>query len=255
MATVSSMDFFESQDLARKKTSLLVAYYFVAVILIILAVYVAVVGILVVPGLEDGETIGGKLWQPELFLWIVGCTTAVVAFGSIYKISAMGQGGKAVATMLGGRPIVGDSLDADERKILNVVEEMAIASGTPVPSVFMLDDEEGINAFAAGFTPADAVIGVTRGCVQTLSRDELQGVIAHEFSHILNGDMKLNIKLIGVLIGLRVVTGPHSAGERFEGPAVIGAMTGPHRVESEAAIDVVARDPTQDPAPQGRRPR
>ena len=96
--------------------------------------------------------------------------------------------------------------DLDERKILNVVEEMAIASGTPVPPVYLMENEEGINAFAAGFTPGDAVIGVTRGCIRTLTRDELQGVIAHEFSHILNGDMRLNIRLIGVLYGILLIS-------------------------------------------------
>ncbi|MCH7523387.1 MAG: M48 family metalloprotease, partial [Chloroflexi bacterium] len=92
-----------------------------------------------------------------------------------------------------------------ERKILNVVEEMAIASGIPTPPVYFLDHEEGINAFAAGFSPSDAVIGITRGCAQQLSRDELQGVVAHEFSHIMNGDMRLNIRLMGVLYGILVI--------------------------------------------------
>ena len=81
---------------------------------------------------------------------------------------------------------------------------MAIASGTPVPPVYLLEQEDGINAFAAGYTPGDAVIGVTRGCIRHLTRDELQGVVAHEFSHILNGDMRLNIRLIGVLYGILV---------------------------------------------------
>ena len=101
---------------------------------------------------------------------------------------------------LDGRPAVAPSTtDLDERKILNVVEEMAIAAGTPVPPVYLLENEEGINAFAAGHSPNDAVIGVTRGCVRTLLRDELQGVIGHEFSHILNGDMRLDLRLMGVL--------------------------------------------------------
>jgi Zn-dependent protease with chaperone function len=95
--------------------------------------------------------------------------------------------------------------DLEERRLLNVVEEMAIASGMPVPSVYLLDKEDSINAFAAGFTPTDAVIAVTRGSLKLLSRDELQGVIAHEFSHILNGDMRLNIRLMGVLHGILVI--------------------------------------------------
>ena len=96
--------------------------------------------------------------------------------------------------------------DADERKLVNVIEEMAIASGIPVPEVFALDGELGINAFASGHSPSDAAIGVTRGTIQLLNRDELQGVIAHEFSHILNGDMRLNLRLIGILHGILCLT-------------------------------------------------
>ena len=109
-----------------------------------------------------------------------------------------------IAEALGGRLLNINSDDADERKLLNVVQEMAIASGTPVPPVYLID-EAAINAFAAGYKPADAVIGVTRGCIQQLDRDELQGVIAHEFSHIFNGDMRLNVRLIGVLHGILVL--------------------------------------------------
>src|SRR5262249_2273093 len=90
----------------------------------------------------------------------------------------------------------------DLRKLLNVVEEMSIASGVPMPEVYLMPDEKGINAFAAGTAPDNAVIGVTEGCVRHLKRDELQGVIGHEFSHILNGDMRLNMRLIGVVFGL-----------------------------------------------------
>ena len=103
---------------------------------------------------------------------------------------------------MGGRPVNPNTNDPDERKLLNVVEEMAIASGVPVPRVYVLDREQGINAFAAGHTTGDAAIGVTRGCIQLLSRDQLQGVIGHEFSHILNGDMRLNLRLIGILFGI-----------------------------------------------------
>ena len=111
-------------------------------------------------------------------------------------------GGSAVATLMGGRLVNPNTTDPNERKLLNVVEEMAIASGVPVPKVYLLDDEKGINAFAAGHTTGDAAIGVTRGCIEMLSRDELQGVIGHEFSHILNGDMRLNLRLIGLIFGI-----------------------------------------------------
>ena len=126
---------------------------------------------------------------------------AVIALGSLYKLFQLSSGGRAVAESLGGHPINLLNANADEKKILNVVEEMAIASGTPVPPVYILEDE-AINAFAAGHTPQDAVIGVTRGCIRLLSRDELQGVIAHEFSHIFHGDMKLNMRLVALLNGI-----------------------------------------------------
>jgi Zn-dependent protease with chaperone function len=126
----------------------------------------------------------------------------LIVVGSLYKTAQMAGGGTVVAERLGGRRIYPNTIDPVERRILNVVEEMALASGVPVPPVFLLNDEQGINAFAAGFSPSDAVVGITRGCAQQLSREQLQGVVAHEFSHILNGDMRLNIRLIGVLHGI-----------------------------------------------------
>jgi Zn-dependent protease with chaperone function/uncharacterized tellurite resistance protein B-like protein len=126
---------------------------------------------------------------------------ALVAMGSLYKIMALSGGGARIAEMMNGQLVVDDSGDPDKQRLLNVVEEMAIAAGLPVPPVYLLE-EKGINAFAAGFSPSDAVIGVTRGAITQLSRDELQGVIAHEFSHILNGDMRLNIRLMGILHGI-----------------------------------------------------
>lgn len=202
----ASMDFFQHQDQAKKKTSVLVFYYFLAVILIMLAVYLAFAAVLIgVETQSDSPTNYRNLWNPALFFWVTVSTLVIVISGSLFKISQMSGGGTAVAEMLGGRLVTHNTNDLDELKALNVVEEMAIASGTPVPPVYMLDNEDGINAFAAGFTPNDAVIGVTRGCVSLLTRDELQGVIAHEFSHILNGDMRLNIRLIGVLHGILVI--------------------------------------------------
>ena len=131
---------------------------------------------------------------------------AVIFFGSLFKTLSLRAGGRSVAESLGGRPILPDTDDLDERRLLNVVEEMAIASGVPAPPVYVLEDQGSINAFAAGYGTDDAVIGVTRGAVRGLGRDELQGVIAHEFSHILkNGDMRLNIRLIGVLHGILVL--------------------------------------------------
>ena len=202
------MDYFQSQDVARRKTGLLVFYFVLAVILIILSVYLAIQGVLVyaAPVSED-EAIHGLsgLWNPELFGWVALGTSSLIAGGSLYKIAALSGGGHTVAELLGGRLLRPDGADPDERRLLNVVEEMAIASGLPVPPVYLLENEPGINAFAAGHAPGDAVVAVTTGCLRHLSRDELQGVIAHEFSHILNGDMRLNIRLMGVLFGILVI--------------------------------------------------
>ncbi len=207
MATTGTMDFFAYQDAARRKTSILVAYYALAVALIILSVYIAFVVAFAGAAAQKGGRLGGDvgLWNPSLFGWVASGTILIVVMGTFYKVAQLASGGPAVARMLGGRPIPPNTTDADERKILNVVEEMAIASGTPVPQVFVLDDESAINAFAAGFTPNNAVVAVTRGCISSLTRDELQGVVAHEFSHILNGDMRLNIRLMGVLHGILVI--------------------------------------------------
>jgi Zn-dependent protease with chaperone function len=144
----------------------------------------------------------GQLWNPQVFLWVVLGTLGVVGVGCLSKVAELSSGGSSVASMLGGEPVNPHTRDADERKLLNIVEEMAIASGVPVPPVYVMNREAGINAFAAGYSPSDAVVGVTRGCIQHLNRDELQGVIAHEFSHILNGDMRLNIRLIGLIFGI-----------------------------------------------------
>lgn len=137
----------------------------------------------------------------DVFVTSTFVVCLVIMAGSAFKIVILASGGHVVAESLGGNLIPQNSQEASHRKILNVVEEMAIASGSPVPSVYLLD-EESINAFAAGWRPADAVIGITRGALDYLSRDELQGVIAHEFSHIYNGDMRLNIRLMGVLNGI-----------------------------------------------------
>ena len=135
--------------------------------------------------------------------WMVGLAVSVViVLGSLYKTMILSGGGRVVAESLGGKLIPTNTNDHNLRKTLNVVEEMAIASGTPVPPVYLLAQETGINAFAAGFSPSDAVIGVTRGTIEQLNRDELEGVIAHEFSHIINGDMRLNIRLMGILHGI-----------------------------------------------------
>ncbi len=199
------MDFFANQDQARKHTKVLVFYFVIAVLCIIASVYIA--SVLIFYGVNAKQTVGTPppelvLWDPKLLLTVVLGTLGVVIMGSLYKTAALAKGGGAIAEALGGQLINPNTTQADERKLCNVIEEMAIASGVPVPKIYVLDDEKGINAFAAGHTPNDAAIGVTRGCMTLLNRDELQGVIGHEFSHILNGDMRLNLRLIGVIFGI-----------------------------------------------------
>lgn len=199
------MDFFQYQEDARKRTNLLILYYSLAVALIIGAIYLVVAVIAVYNRIDDEPFYAGQLWQPELLIWTAVITGGIIGLGSLYKISTLAGGGKSVARMMGGQLAASETTDPDERQLLNIVEEMAIASGVPVPQVYIIE-EDAINAFAAGFNPSDAVIGVTRGTVEKLNRDELQGVIAHEFSHILNGDMRINIRLIGVLFGIILIT-------------------------------------------------
>src|SRR5262245_50614698 len=138
----------------------------------------------------------------QVYAWGAIGTAFVVFAVSGWNILQLSQGGKAVAEMAGARRVDPGTRDPLERRLVNVVEEMAIASGVRVPAVYVMDQEAGINAFAAGYDPSDAVVAVTRGTLQALNRDELQAVVAHEFSHILNGDMRLNIRMIGVLAGI-----------------------------------------------------
>jgi len=188
------MDFFDKQECARKKTKWLVGYFLLAVAGIILTLQIVFALIL-----------GYPLSDPELLLMVSGGVVLLVVLGSVAKSIELSQGGRAVAAMLGGSPVDMNSADPGETRLINIVEEMSIASGVPVPEIYVLEDTT-INAFAAGHGPGDTAIGVTRGCLDRLSRDELQGVIGHEFSHILNGDMRLNLRLIGILHGILLLT-------------------------------------------------
>ncbi|HZV35834.1 MAG TPA: M48 family metalloprotease, partial [Verrucomicrobiae bacterium] len=141
-------------------------------------------------------------WRPLLFAEISGGLLLIIVCGSIYKIAQLSRGGSVVAELLGGRLLDQRPTDIDELKLRHVVEEMAIASNMPMPQIYVLDNERGINSFAAGHSTSDVAIGVTRGCLRLLTRDELQGVVAHEFSHILNGDTRLNMRLMGLAHGM-----------------------------------------------------
>jgi len=200
------MNFFKSQDIARKKTSQLIILFALAVISLVILTNILV---MVLFGYVGSNTLSTEILKQQFdwntFLMVGAAVASLIFFGSLFKVMSLSSGGARVAEMMDAELIVEDSGDANKQKILNVVEEMAIASGTPVPPVYLLN-EDGINAFAAGYKASDAVIGITRGAIEKLSRDQLQGVIAHEFSHIFNGDMRLNIRLIGVLHGITIIS-------------------------------------------------
>ena len=200
------MNFFQAQDSARTRTKLLVVLFLLTVSAIVLLIYLATV--ISLHYFDTNTTAGQSVvwWQGDLFVPVAFATLTLILLGSLFKIFQLSRGGGvAVARMLGARRVERSSSDHLERRLLNVVDEMAIASGVTTPQVFLLEKEQGINAFAAGADVNRAVVAVTRGCLEKLSRDELQGVVAHEFSHIFNGDMRLNIRLMGVLHGILII--------------------------------------------------
>jgi len=197
------MNFFKHQSVARTKSRRLLVLFLLAVVAIVMAIDVVV---LLIFGL--GSETGDANAQAALGSTLVATTlitVAVIGLGSLFKTMSLREGGGKVARSLGGTLVPEDPGDFHLKRLRNVVEEMSIASGVPVPEIYVLDQEAGINAFAAGFSPADAAIAVTRGALDRLSRDELQGVIAHEFSHVLNGDMRINLRLMGLIFGLLVL--------------------------------------------------
>jgi Zn-dependent protease with chaperone function len=206
------MNFFEQQDIARRNTRALVLLFLAAVVLLIALANAAVAAYLwfsqdynIYSGSREGFTGFLARFGWGRFGSIGLAVAATVALVALVKWLSLSAGGKVVAESMGGSRILPGTDDPAERRCLNVVEEMALAAGMPVPPVYILNDERGINAFAAGITPADAVVAVTRGTVEHLKRHELQGVIAHEFSHILNGDMRLNIRLAALLKGITFI--------------------------------------------------
>jgi len=201
------MNFFEAQDKARRNTVRMILLFILAVGGLIFLTNVLLLAVLAY--LKTGYFIFSvselnNFFELPVFIGVTAGVCLLIFGGSFYKTMSLSKGGPAVAEMLGGRLVPQSTNDLQQRQLLNVVEEMSIAAGMPIPKVYVLE-ENSINAFAAGQSPANAVIGVTRGALTQLSREELQGVIAHEFSHIFNGDMRLNIRLIGVLHGILLV--------------------------------------------------
>ena len=238
------MNFFRHQEQARRTSTRLVWLFAASVIAIVIAVNL-VVGMLYLasvqsagPGVAQitagGLMLDGRSVPAALIVMVTLIVLLLIGGGTAYQTIALRAGGEAVAKMVGGRAVDPSTRDLLERRLLNVVEEMALASGVSMPRVYVLDEQPAINAFAAGHSPNEAVVAVTRGTLTRLSRDELQGVIGHEFSHILNGDMRLNLRLVGVLHGLLVLAlagrvlmelGGRTRGSRDSG-AAIAAMFG-----------------------------
>ena len=203
------MNFFEYQDRARRNSTLLLILFITAVIglVVITTLFVALLAgysDLRNPAIDTSlATMLANLgWSTVAGIAI--SISAIICVASLFRLRQLSGGGRTIAESLGGHKINTTPNSLAEQRALNVVEEMALASGTPVPDVYILEDD-AINAFAAGYAPGDAVIGLTRGCIEQLSRDELQGVVAHEFSHIFNGDMRLNIRIVGLLYGILII--------------------------------------------------
>ncbi|MBT8070759.1 MAG: M48 family metallopeptidase, partial [Gammaproteobacteria bacterium] len=203
------MNFFEYQEQARRQSRWLVFLFVLAVVIIIIVIDIAILVAFGFMNTEEQQALFNAGTFKENLPMLAGgavVTAAVIAIASLFKTASLRSGGGKVARDLGGVLVEADARDPLRRRLYNVVEEIALASGIAVPEIYVLEQESGINAFAAGFTPADAAVAVTRGALEKLDRSELQGVIAHEFSHIFNGDMRLNIRLMGALFGILMLS-------------------------------------------------
>lgn len=198
------MDFFTQQDKARKFTKILLLYLFIAIACIVLAVNLVIYFFFIF--LEFYPYTPENWFSDGVVYYISAATIGLILLGSLYRWKKLKAGGHAVAVMMGAKRIDLHTTDYKERQFINVVEEMSIASGVPLPTIYVLENEQGINAFVAGYQPTEAVIVATKGTIEKLNRAELQGVVAHEFSHILNGDMQINIKLIAILAGILMIS-------------------------------------------------
>jgi Zn-dependent protease with chaperone function len=223
-----STDFFTSQDDARRQTGRLVALFTLGVMGTMLSLWLVAVVALAIGG--SGRNGSGPDWAGAFSNWqallaVIVSVGGVVGIVTLFKLGQMSQSGAAIAEILGGTRIAPSTRDPGERQLLNIVEEMSIASGVPVPPVYVLEDAS-INAFAAGPDPSNSAIGVTRGCMELLSRDEMQGVIAHEYSHIFHGDTRINARTTAVIAGIMAVGLIGYLCFRFVGPALARSRGG-----------------------------
>lgn len=205
------MDFFTHQDQARKRTKQLVLLFLLSVVAIIILTNVLLAAVFYGSDYASAQKTSDvssliDYFSATNFLYSALGITSFILIAALYKWIQLKGGGHQIAESLGGRLVNIDTDDFYQKRLLNIVEEMALASSMPVPSVYLLDNEIGINAFAAGYQSSDAVIGITKGALEKLSRKQLQGVVGHEFSHILNGDMRLNIRLIAILHGILCIS-------------------------------------------------
>jgi Zn-dependent protease with chaperone function len=209
------LDFYAYQATARRQSRLFVLMFMAAVAAVVIALDAVVCTVLAAR--SSATTSGGQygdasvdplqfaMRNPDTVLVVSVLIIGVIGLASLFKSAQLRGGGAVVAQQLGGVRVERDTADPARKRLRNIIEEMAIASGVPVPEIYVLEQEPAINAFAAGHTPANACVTVTQGALDHLDRDELQGVIGHEFSHILNGDMRLNIQLMGAIFGLLVI--------------------------------------------------
>ena len=221
---MSTMDFFEHQDRARSATRKLYFYYFFAVLFVIIALNVCLIGLFLTVESANSDFSGSSSYtdsSAETSSYtaaptadeLAGAAAIITGISSLLIFSGAGirssqlrsLNGGQVAESLGGRLVAANTTDRKERQLLNIVEEMSIASRVPMPKVYILDNETSINAFASGWNTDEAAIAVTRGSLEYFTRDELQGVIGHEFSHILNGDMTVDMRMVGLLFGLELI--------------------------------------------------
>ena len=234
-----STNFFARQEQARSNCRNLVAVFIVAVLVIIATIYFAFRLICYIhlttnvftvsePNANYTQHNSFAWWDPAIFIMVFIGVTIFILAASVIKMRQLQKGGGAVAKMLGGRFVTKSSNIPEEQQLLNVVEEMAIAAGIPVPEVYILEKEAGINAFAAGLTINDAAVALTQGALEKLTRDELQGVVAHEFSHILHGDMRLNIQLMGIIYGVLIIG------------IIGGEILDNHRISSKSIVLFIA---------------
>ena len=198
------MNFFEQQDQARRRTTWLVVLFLLSIACVALSFY-GLALFVIVPQAQDRGAKGAEIWwNPQIFMEITGAVCLIIFLGAGVQRLRLGGTGKSVAEALGGQPLQGATDNPDEQKLRDVVDEMAIASGMPVPPIYILQ-EDSINAFAAGKNPQDAVLGFTRGAITQLNRDELQGVTGHEFSHVAHKDTRLNLRIACVVAGVMLI--------------------------------------------------